>query len=522
MSNDALTPDDESSPKQGFLSRIGFGGKRRMRQLPDVKRAEEITQTLEVEYGLGGTSIAAVMGSGRREIRDRTTIYKVWQDMESDPIISTALGLLVSAALGGHETNGQLVFIETNDALVNDKQAQRYAQEIAGDLTEIFNSIAREVCYTGAWGGDAYTRIYSQRGKGVIGLHWDELYLPPLVQAYEQAGRTVGFTVNSGRDNWERLNVIQMARLKMPRSQYVPQHTVLNKALKSAIEIDDRDALPVMPSLVGGSLLYPCEGPYNDLYASLLGLVGSRLSDSIDEEIYGANMAQMTDPQQRQFMDKLIGMFRASKARAMDAVEKGRPVVERIRHIIPVNGEKQLVQLNGGNQPRANAINIEDVMFHAKRLSGALGVDLTMIGFADQMHGGLGEGGFFRTSAHVGERARVLRTALSDYFDSVINVHTLQKYGIVFPEKTRPWKINFWGTISALESERVKTKMEAMNAGSILGQIFDSLKNTGLSENAIFTFLSKQVGIDEQEARLYAADIAKAAAKGQDDMGGGF
>ena len=40
-------------------------------------------------------------------------------------------------------------------------------------------------------------------------------------------------------------------------------------------------------------------------------------------------------------------------------------------------------------------MSIDDIMLHAKLLAGALGVDLSMLGFADTLAGGLGEGGFF-------------------------------------------------------------------------------------------------------------------------------
>ena len=47
----------------------------------------------------------------------------------------------------------------------------------------------------------------------------------------------------------------------------------------------------------------------------------------------------------------------------------------KMRRFIPVWSEKQLVQLQGGTgSMRTASISIEDVMFHAKRLAGGLGV----------------------------------------------------------------------------------------------------------------------------------------------------
>ena len=38
--------------------------------------------------------------------------YNKWGLMASGPVVSTALRLLVTSALGGHETSGEVIFIE--------------------------------------------------------------------------------------------------------------------------------------------------------------------------------------------------------------------------------------------------------------------------------------------------------------------------------------------------------------------------------------------------------------------------
>lgn len=521
MSNAPLSTSDSATAKPSLMERLGL---KSLRKLPEVKIANDITQQLEVSFGLGGTTLAAVMGAGsdRRAIRDRRVIYSTWQDMEADPIISTALGLLVSAALGGHESTGQLVFLEPNPRIKGNATLERYAQEIADDLSETFDSVAHQIAYTGCWGGDSYARIYGKMGKGVQGLHLDECYLPPMVQPFEQGGRTVGFSIYTGEKNWERLHIMQMARMKMPRKQFVPQHSVVEKSLRINVLEDNRDETPLMPSLVGGSLLYHCEAPYHNLYTSLIGLVGSRLSDSINEEILGVNLSQMTKYQQETLMKSVIKMLQSSKDRAMEAIKRNSPVMERIRHVIPMNGEKQVVSLIGGNQPRQNGYSIEDVMFHARLLAGALGVDLSMIGFADQMAGGLGEGGFFRTSAQVGERARVIRTALSDCFNHVINVHTALRYGTVFPPNQRPVIVNYAGSISALEAERQKTRTEQANSTLLLTQTLDMLKNMGADEATCVAILTQEAGIDADRAKTYARLMTLKRPGEEGGEGGGF
>jgi hypothetical protein len=141
-----------------------------------------------------------------------------------------------------------------------------------------------------------------------------------------------------------------------------------------------------------------------------------------------------------------------------------------------------------------------------------------MLGFSEILSGGLGDGGFFRISAQAAERARIIRVALADFFNQVIDIHTMKRYGVVFPENNRPWNINFYGSISALETERQKTKADAMNAGLLLLQGIQMLKEMNAPKDVMHSFLSKEFLLDEDEAKLLAtiADVK------EPDNGGGF
>ena len=176
----------------------------------------------------------------------------------------------------------------------------------------------------------------------------------------------------------------------------------------------------------------------------------------------------------------------------------------------------------GGGAGRTSPITIEDIMLHARLLAGALGVDLSMIGFADQMSGGLGEGGFFRVSAQAAERARIIRTSLEEFFDSVINIHTLRRYGRVFTYQEKPWDVNFYSSISALEAEKQRTRLDSINAGSMLAQTIQMLKDMGADKEFMENYLCKTMQLDEDQAKLYAriVDQKVPGGEGEDGMGG--
>lgn len=491
-------------PKRSVLSSLGIPARKYSSEF--LAPAKSINEADSFLYGAGFTTVASLLGTGRQEAQARQSIYQKWEIMAGDAIVSSALKLLVTSALGGHETSGDIVFIEPTADAKKDKRLSKMVDEISKDLMPLFNRSAYQTAYTGACFGDAYARIYADN-KGVVDLYIDELVRPLIVQPFEQGNRTVGYAIFTGVRNFERLDVSQMARLKMPRIQWVPQTGVVEKAYRLAISEDDLGNLPIMPSMAGGSLLYNAEQSYDNLYQSILGLVGQRWIDSIDEQMLAVNMESMTLEQQQRFVASIKAMLTASKTRAEDAVKNGTPILERIRHIMPVFGEKQLTtvsNMNGGQTGRTSTITVDDIMFHARLLAGSLGVDLSGIGFADQLSGGLGEGGFFRVSAQAAESARLIRHSQTDFFSHIIDIHTLKKYGFVFNPNERPWTINFYGSISALEAEEQRTKADSMNAGLILMQAMQAFKEMGANLDQMQDFLEKDMKMDADRAKLFA------------------
>lgn len=467
--------------------------------------AQKISQADTWQYG-NSTTIASML-STQKNIRTRQQIYNKWGTMLNDPICSSAVKLLVTAALGGHETNGQLVFIERNPNS-KDKKTDDIVNEINQSVCDLINKIIYQVAFIGVGYGDAYARIYTNK-DGIVDVHVNELYHPSLIQPFEQGSRTIGYAIYLGEKYFERLDISQLARLQMPRTQWVPQYGIIEKSLKIAITENNIDNLPILPAFAGGSFLYPAEDAYDKLSMSLVGLMGQRWMDSINEQIITANFNAMSVDQAERFSQSIIAMLERSKAIAEKTVAEGRPHLSKIRHLIPIFNDKQVLSLSDGmGNGRTGNISLDDILFYARLLAGALGVDLSMIGFADQLAGGLGEGGFFRTSAQIAENSRIIRTSLVDFINKIIDIHHLYKYGFVYNANNRPWQVNFYSTISALESERAKTKVDAMNSGLLLVQGMQGIKELGVDQDTMIMFLTKIMLLDEDEAKQLAKIVS--------------
>ena len=91
----ADTPNIPAPTKPGFLARFGLSRKRWAST--HVAPVKEIDQSDTYLYGVGTTTVASLLGSGSRGARSRQIIYEKWMRMEGDPIISSALQLLVTS-----------------------------------------------------------------------------------------------------------------------------------------------------------------------------------------------------------------------------------------------------------------------------------------------------------------------------------------------------------------------------------------------------------------------------------------
>ncbi|MDF0506807.1 hypothetical protein POK33_39320, partial [Burkholderia cenocepacia] len=120
-----MPANDEQRRAKGFLSKI-FGPRAQENAISEVEQSDAMTD---------GLSVSMLLGSAKRGARNRMQIYYKWLEMSGDPIISTALRLHVTAALGGHETSGDVVFIEVAASAKNDAEKVKIAETIAADLS---------------------------------------------------------------------------------------------------------------------------------------------------------------------------------------------------------------------------------------------------------------------------------------------------------------------------------------------------------------------------------------------------
>jgi hypothetical protein len=131
------------------------------------------------------------------------------------------------------------------------------------------------------------------------------------------------------------------------------------------------------------------------------------------------------------------------------------------------------------------------------------------------MSGGLGDGGFFRTSIQAAIRANWLRVGVVQSTNRLIDIHMAHKYGKVFGAgELRPIEIKFHSLNTAIEAEQADAMETRTNYAMGLASVLDTIENGRLSGSDTFKelVLTDIVRLDPDKAALIIKDLAKAAA----------
>lgn len=470
----------------------------------------------------------------RRERKEILTTYKI---MMQDPTIHACLNLLVTAALGGHETRGEVIFIRPSDKIKGDGVRATELRKLVEKETEHLQSIINNVIFAfarnGIGYGDSFARVYPKRGAGVIHVTCDETVDPPMIQAFEQAGRTVGYHVLETNDfeirRITKLNKHQMIRMKMQRITPLPQFRIDHILHKQILDEDDLDNVPIIPAPVGGSFLQAVEPAWKDWILSFAALNSQQIADSVNTQFMTADMSGMPEANRQKFKKGLQQTLQQLHDKTKKALQGGEELWATQYVFMPTYGEKQIINPLGDLTTRTSPMSLELALTHLKRGVGSLGLDLSLTGWMELISGGLGDGAAFHTSAQVMQNSALIRQAVTEPIIDLCIMHYAYKYDKVFDRSDLPFKIEFYSDISAAATESLNNKATRANTLSLTAGSILALKELSLDEDSNTMLLTEMLGMDDKHAELIAADLGKAkkeakaaenAANGQGGEGG--
>lgn len=147
-------------------------------------------------------------------------------------------------------------------------------------------------------------------------------------------------------------------------------------------------------------------------------------------------------------------------------------------------------------------------MLNLRRLAGGLGIDLSLMGWADMLAGGLGDGAAFHTSAQIMRRSMLIRQANIDAYNHVMSIHWGIKYGEYFEAKDYPWQFDFYSDQNAAATQALNNKQSRANTTTIQMQAVQMIKELNLGKETSQLILEDEMGYDISVAEKIALSIA--------------
>ncbi|EOP6908689.1 phage portal protein [Escherichia coli] len=451
----------------------------------------------------GMTSAADSISLSAELPGERLQKYNILETMAKSPTISTALNIHIAHALAPSKKTGQAFILSPKDG--SDAEAVSRCEELTADLGAMINDGLPSWAMIMAIFGVSYVRPYAEQGRGITGIESSYYTLPHFVQEFYRGSQLVGFSGDYILDTHSLRRVItepwNLVSMKNP--YWTPQHNVIpvSYGTKGYSLLSDQADKPLMETQnYGTSFLEYSYEPYLNLCASLAALKSTRnnaakidrliaLTTNTLDPVNAANYTRGVSQALKRHSD-LVAQ-RSINANAIPTV---------LNHLIPVMGDgKNGITIDTQSIP-ADISGIEDVMFHLRQLAASLGIDATMLGWADQMSGGLGEGGWQQTAIQAALRANWIRQAAQRTIYRLLDIHLAYKYGKVYTETNRPYDVQFNSMNTAIQEEENRELDARANFVAVISQIMDQIQNNPklAGSDAFMRYLfTEQLHIDD-------------------------
>lgn len=448
--------------------------------------------------------------------KDRIAKYRVLEKMSKDTLVSTALDIHLAHAFSVDLKTGRAITLKpkpgADESYVNSLQV-----EVVDPINDILMNLGRVMCTFGV----GYARPHCSEKVGISSWEYNYHTLPFNIREYEKAGELTGFTSENLKrkdhgGNIELAPPWALVGMKLPN--WIPSMTsepVRYSAEPFSLYDDAYHRTPIETQNYGQSLLETVYEPFMHIQDSLLSLIASRNNASHIDRFVTIPTDGLDIGKAAEYINTVTSQFKKDKEQAAKKANSTGILPTVWNHIFPsMQNAKGSVTVDT-QTISPDIAHIEDVMFHLKRFAGGIGIDPSMLGFSDMLSGGLGEGGFLRTSIHSALKALLLRKAAYQFTQRSIDIHTAFKDGKVWLPVDRPYTIEFNSMSTAIAIEEAEAREAKANYASIIVTVLDTLENSPISKSETLkeTIYTKLIDFDDDLVKKIIEELALSTAQ---------
>lgn len=411
--------------------------------------------------------------------RDRHQQYAIFAMMYCDGFVRNAIDIQLTEAFapktGG---NSRLALHSNNLGPAHDYIIEGLQDKIIPMLDKQLPLASNIMATNGA----SYARIYGQRGAGVTALRCDFETLPYHMRRWERAGQVVGYTNDrqmAFHGDGKHLLMAPWAFAEFRTTGWIPRHDVEPfrvDALPPNLANDDLRQDPIYEAQNYG--LTNLAGAYKHWLAITDGINAIRMSRAQSTKLdrfAKLHLGDLDINQGRELQQMLENVLTAQRnqADAQAVLYGAAPAINNT--VIPVmEGGKGDVDFHMERMD-PNITGLADIELAINMFCGNMGIEPSQIGFSSEMSGGLGEGGFMRTSIQTATRSHNLQTGMMDGFRRICQIDTAYRHNIAYPEGEEPYRLLFNTTNSALENERLDAEASSIDRSLALVTLLQTI-----------------------------------------------
>lgn len=378
--------------------------------------------------------------------KERLARYACLDTLADNSIVSSAVSLHLTNALAYDKENQRIVSLSPKDP--EDKEMARLCEEINNDLLDkLVNPNLSNWANLMVKYGVAYVRPFAVNSKGIQGIDFDYYLLPHFMYELRRGGSLAGYTGDYLRESLSGTQVIaypwEIVSLKLPN--WIPDRFIppLNRTAYQYSILDERSRDQLVETQnYGNSMIAAAWSPFIDLTQAIKALKAARNNAARIDRIIGVPTSNLNPAEAAAHTLGITQNLKRGSMALANRMISGLSLPTTMNHVLPIMGEGKNQLSIDTQQIPPDISGIEDVMMYLRQVCGAIGVDPTELGWADQMSGGLGEGGWVATSGNSAQKANLITQACAETVNRLVDIHCAFKYGKVFPE-IRPYNLTF-------------------------------------------------------------------------------
>ncbi|MEC6833042.1 hypothetical protein VXS06_14840 [Photobacterium toruni] len=451
---------------------------------------------------------------------DRFAKYRIFEEMAQDSTISTMLDIHLTNAFSTDLKSGLSITLKPkNDTDV--EICKTLQAEVLKPINDNLLNWGRPTCIFGV----NYVRVHAKDKVGITAFESSYYTLPSNIREYHKCGQLSGFTSENLKQK-NQSGEVELAEpwalipLKLPN--WTPNTTkepVRFAATQFSLYEDIDERVSEETQDYGVSLLEPCYDSFVQLIDGLKSLNASRKNASHIDRFVSVNTSGLDTGRAAEYLNLITDQLRKDKEQANRQMAKIGVQPTVWNSVIPVMGDKGSVTIDTQTVD-PNIQHIEDIMFSFKRLCGAGGIEPSMVGFSDTLSGGLGDGGFLRTSIQSALKAHLLRAAVIKFVERAIDIHCAFKYQKVFTIESRPFDIHFNSMSTAIAQEEESAKETKANYATLVATVLDAVVSGSMGKSETFKthLFNNLLDFEPELTKKILAELKAGAAEDSDVM----